>query len=174
MADDELADLRRKRMDQIQKQQVDSQMAAAQQEQAPQEMEVVPSPVQSAKSVPAKRSSSPVRTPFPITALIPYVSPNLMVESPVQDVAALVAALTFHAGEVQRNPYHLSLPAWMQDNVRRGAELVGGQGGAAPSFAFATLYRWRTFGRGQWTLPYTGGRQLTAADNLASLLAPDQ
>ena len=39
MADDELADLRRKRMDQIQKQQVDSQMAAAQQEQAPQEME---------------------------------------------------------------------------------------------------------------------------------------
>ena len=101
-------------------------------------------------------------------------SPNLMVESPVQDVADLVAALTFHVGEVQRNPYHLSLPAWMQDNVRRGAELVGGQGGAAPSFAFATLYRWRTFGRGQWTLPYTGGRQLTAADNLASLLAPDQ
>jgi programmed cell death protein 5 len=39
MADDELADLRRKRMDQIQKQQVDSQMATAQQEQAQQEME---------------------------------------------------------------------------------------------------------------------------------------
>ena len=39
MADDELAELRRKRMDQIQKQQVDSQMAAAQQEQAQQEME---------------------------------------------------------------------------------------------------------------------------------------
>jgi programmed cell death protein 5 len=39
MADDELAELRRKRMDQIQKQQMDSQMAAAQQEQAQQEME---------------------------------------------------------------------------------------------------------------------------------------
>ena len=39
MADDELADLRRKRMDQLQKQQVDSQMAAASQEQAQQEME---------------------------------------------------------------------------------------------------------------------------------------
>ena len=39
MADDELADLRRKRMEQIQKQQMDSQMAAAQQEQAQQEME---------------------------------------------------------------------------------------------------------------------------------------
>ena len=39
MADDELANLRRKRMDQIQKQQMDSQMAAAQQEQVQQEME---------------------------------------------------------------------------------------------------------------------------------------
>jgi programmed cell death protein 5 len=39
MADDELADLRRKRMEQVQKQQMDSQMAAAQQEQAQQEME---------------------------------------------------------------------------------------------------------------------------------------
>jgi programmed cell death protein 5 len=39
MADDELAELRRKRMDQIQKQQMDTQMAAAQQEQIQQEME---------------------------------------------------------------------------------------------------------------------------------------
>ncbi|MDD4652829.1 MAG: DNA-binding protein [Methanothrix sp.] len=39
MADDELAELRRKRMDQIQKQQMDSQMAAAQQEQVQKEME---------------------------------------------------------------------------------------------------------------------------------------
>ena len=39
MADDELADIRRKRMEQIQKQQMDSQMMAAQQEQAQAEME---------------------------------------------------------------------------------------------------------------------------------------
>jgi programmed cell death protein 5 len=39
MADDELADLRRKRIEQIQKQQMDSQMAAAQQEQAQKELE---------------------------------------------------------------------------------------------------------------------------------------
>ncbi|MGV8175057.1 MAG: DNA-binding protein [Methanothrix sp.] len=39
MVDDELADLRRKRMEQVQKQQMDSQMAAAQQEQAQQELE---------------------------------------------------------------------------------------------------------------------------------------
>ena len=59
----------------------------------------------------------------------------------------MMAALSFHVGEVQRNPYHLLVPAWMQDNVRRGGELVGGQGGAAPDFTFATLYRlreWRT------------------------------
>jgi LmbE family N-acetylglucosaminyl deacetylase len=73
-------------------------------------------------------------------------SPNLMVESSAQDVGDLLAALSFHVGEVKRNPYHLRLPAWLMDNVRRGAELVGGQGGAAPDFAFATLYRlsrWR-------------------------------
>lgn len=39
MVDDELAELRRKRMEQIQRQQMDSQMAAAQQEQAQQEIE---------------------------------------------------------------------------------------------------------------------------------------
>jgi LmbE family N-acetylglucosaminyl deacetylase len=67
--------------------------------------------------------------------------PNLMIEGDAWTVADLVAALSLHVGEVARNPYHLSLPAWMQDNVRRGGELVGGQGGAVPDFMFATLYR---------------------------------
>jgi N-acetylglucosamine malate deacetylase 1 len=67
--------------------------------------------------------------------------PNIAVESSSADVAALVAALSLHTGEVRRNPYHLRLPAWMMDNVRRGAELVGGQGGDAPRFLFACLYR---------------------------------
>ena len=39
MVDDELAELRRKRMEQIQRQQMDTQMAAAQQDQAQQELE---------------------------------------------------------------------------------------------------------------------------------------
>lgn len=69
--------------------------------------------------------------------------PNLAVEISATDLADLIAATSFHVGEVQRNPYHLSLPAWMMDNVRRGAELVGGQGGAAPQFTFAALYRRR-------------------------------
>jgi len=71
----------------------------------------------------------------------PMADPNLMVESSSEDVADLVAATSFHKGEVVRNPYHLHLPAWMSDNVRRGSELVGGQGTSAPPFHFATLYR---------------------------------
>ncbi|MDH3987968.1 MAG: PIG-L family deacetylase [Gammaproteobacteria bacterium] len=67
--------------------------------------------------------------------------PNLLVEGDAESVADLVGAISLHAGEVARNPYHLLLPAWMQDNVRRGGELVGGQGGVAPDFSFATLYR---------------------------------
>ncbi len=75
-------------------------------------------------------------------------SPNLMIESSVQDVANLVSATSFHVEEVKRNPYHLLLPAWMMDNVRRGAELVGGQGGNAPDFTFATLYRIKKYKNG--------------------------
>jgi len=83
-------------------------------------------------------------------------TPDLMVESSVEDVADLVAAISLHVGEVQRNPYHLTLPAWMQDNVRRGGELVGGQGGAAPDFTFCTLYRLQCWKNGEaHTLPLT-------------------
>lgn len=71
----------------------------------------------------------------------PMSDSNLMIEVSVADLADLVAALSFHVGEVSRNPYHLRLPAWMQDNVRRGGELVGGQGTQPPNFIFATLYR---------------------------------
>lgn len=67
--------------------------------------------------------------------------PNLMVASGIADVADLVAALARHTGEVARNPYHLRLPAWMIDNVRRGAELIAGPRVPAPCFPFATLYR---------------------------------
>jgi len=76
--------------------------------------------------------------------------PNLMVEGDAEMVADLVAATSLHVKEVERNPYHLLLPAWMQDNVRRGGELVGGQGQAAPNFSFATLYRLRKWENGDW------------------------
>lgn len=96
-------------------------------------------------------------------------SPNLMVELSEQHVADLITALTFHVGEVRRNPFHLSLPAWMIDNVRRGAELVGGQGGPAPDFTFAMLYRLRKWGGGKLEKIYDGGRNLSCADDPAGL-----
>jgi LmbE family N-acetylglucosaminyl deacetylase len=98
-------------------------------------------------------------------------TPNLMVESSVADVAAMTTALSFHVGEVERNPYHLLLAPWMQDNVRRGGELVGGQGAAAPDFVFCTLYRLRRWSDGQLQTTYAGGRSLPASVNAATLLA---
>lgn len=91
----------------------------------------------------------------------PMVDPNVLVESTTAEVADLVAAVALHRGEVQRNPYHLRLPSWMSDNVRRGGELLGGQGGVAPDCHFATLYR-----RGFWdgaTLRREAGASMLAA-----------
>jgi N-acetylglucosamine malate deacetylase 1 len=96
-------------------------------------------------------------------------SPNLMVESTEADLAQLLAALSFHVGEVLRNPFHLRMPAWMQDNVRRGAELVGGQGGAAPDFDFATLYRLRLWKDGALQEVLRSGRSLGAGENPSAL-----
>jgi N-acetylglucosamine malate deacetylase 1 len=98
-------------------------------------------------------------------------TPNLMVELSAEHVADMLSALSFHVGEVQRNPYHLRLPAWLQDNVRRGAEVVGGQGGSAPDFMFATLYRLRQWKNGRVQEAYSGGRQIGVKDQAGSLLA---
>jgi LmbE family N-acetylglucosaminyl deacetylase len=68
-------------------------------------------------------------------------SPTTLVETGQRDTALLVRALACHHGEIARNPYHLRLPAWMADNVRRGGELLAGPGEAPPDFAFGTLYR---------------------------------
>ena len=107
--------------------------------------------------------------------------PNLLVESGVEDVGDLVAALACHVGEMRRNPYHARLPAWMMDNVRRGAELVGGpsprrsgvraggQGGAAPDFTFGTIYRLRKWSRGRLTNALRNGKFLSRSENPADL-----
>jgi LmbE family N-acetylglucosaminyl deacetylase len=106
---------------------------------------------------------------------------NLLVESGVEDVSDLVAALACHVGEVRRNPYHALLPAWMLDNVRR-AELVGGpsfrrsgsireggQGGVAPDFTFATIYRLRKWSRGRLVNAPRSGKFLSRTENTAKL-----
>jgi LmbE family N-acetylglucosaminyl deacetylase len=97
-------------------------------------------------------------------------APNLMLELGADDVARLVAALSFHVGEVRRNPYHLTLPAWMIDNVRRGSELVLGQGASAPPFTFATLYRQRLWDGGGFVPVPVPPRALSLSDDVAAAL----
>jgi len=99
----------------------------------------------------------------------PLENPNLMIETTVQDVADLVAAISFHRGEVARNPYHVLLPAWMADNVRRGGERVGGQGAQAPDFTYATLYRISHWNGSSLSPAMDGGRMLSATESPACL-----
>ena len=98
------------------------------------------------------------------------LTPNLMVELSPGDVADLLAALSHHNGEMKRNPYHLRLPAWLQDNVRRGSELVGGKGAAAPDFIFATLYWVQKWQNGGVKEMFRGGTQISAKDSPGIIL----
>jgi N-acetylglucosamine malate deacetylase 1 len=85
-------------------------------------------------------------------------APNLLVGLAPEWVALQLMAAAEHGGEVARNPYHLLQPARLMDNVRRGSEVVGGQGGAAAPFLFGELYR-VIFMRGRELLaPCPGGR----------------
>ena len=97
-------------------------------------------------------------------------NPNLLVELNVDDVASLIGALACHTGEVRRNAYHARLPAWMIDNVRRGAELVGGQGGTAPDFTFGVIYRVQEWSRGKLIQPQRQQRFLPRAVNARKFL----
>ncbi len=78
-------------------------------------------------------------------------NPNLMLEVTEENLARMITALSFHFGEVARNPYHLLLPAYMQRNVCRGAEVVGGQGGDAPQMNYAIIYRLSRYANGTFT-----------------------
>lgn len=67
--------------------------------------------------------------------------PNILIEVPQEILELQMNALSCHVGEVKRNPYHLRLPAWMMDNVRRGSEMIAGKGQASEDFAFGVLYQ---------------------------------
>jgi LmbE family N-acetylglucosaminyl deacetylase len=77
--------------------------------------------------------------------------PNLLLEVPQEILELQMQALAMHEGEISRNPYHFRLPAWMMDNVRRGSEIIGGQGGKASSMAFGVLYQLQIFKNGKFT-----------------------
>jgi N-acetylglucosamine malate deacetylase 1 len=95
-------------------------------------------------------------------------TPNLLVEILSDDVADLVAALAMHEGEVRRNPYHIRLPAWMIDNVRR-AEIVNGPGTGAPDFTFGTLQCLRQWKRGRLLMSNPARKFLSGSENPALL-----
>jgi LmbE family N-acetylglucosaminyl deacetylase len=97
-------------------------------------------------------------------------TPNLMVELSAEHVTDLMTALTFHVEEVRRNPYHVLFPGWLMDNVRRGGEIVGGQGRAAPDFTFATLYRLRRWEGGGLRGVLGGSRALDLGSSAGDLL----
>jgi hypothetical protein len=59
----------------------------------------------------------------------------------------------------------------MMDNVRRGSEVACGQGGAAPDFTFAVLYRLRKWSKGQATKTFEGGKQVPLSMNVGELFA---
>lgn len=93
---------------------------------------------------------------------------NLLLEVPLDILSHQMQALTFHAGEVARNPFHLRLPAWMMDNVRRGAELVASPGSQAPDFAFGCLYQVQAFSTGKFKAIKSSSIPLVAPADLQS------
>ena len=96
-------------------------------------------------------------------------NPNLLVEIGAKDLADLITALSLHVGEVKRNAYHARLPSWMTDNVRRGAELVGGRGARAPNFAFATIYHLQKWRGRKLQKDFSGGKFLSTTQNAHKL-----
>ena len=67
-------------------------------------------------------------------------SPNLLVSLNADYVEKLGLALLEHKGEIIRNPYHLRLPGWYMDQVRRGSERVLGAGKPGIDTVFGQLY----------------------------------
>ncbi len=98
--------------------------------------------------------------------------PNRLVQLSAEQLARLAMAVACHAGEVARNPYHLNLPAQCMDAVRRGAELVGGLGQAAPDISYAMLYRVQRWDGHAERVGTGSGQVLPCRADAAAALAP--
>jgi len=68
-------------------------------------------------------------------------NPNLLLPLDPSTVKVMGTALLCHEGEIKRNPYHLSLPAFLMDQFRRGSERIAGFGKTSEPALFAELYR---------------------------------
>jgi LmbE family N-acetylglucosaminyl deacetylase len=81
----------------------------------------------------------------------PIEKPNCLVDVPPEIILIQMQGLCFHEGEILRNPYHLRLPAWMMDNVRRGGEIINHPGSDVPTAAFGVLYKIEIFKNDRFT-----------------------
>jgi hypothetical protein len=95
------------------------------------------------------------------------LQPQLMLGLTDGQVGQMMLATAMHVGEVSRQPYHLTLPAWLMDSARRGAEQVGGPGATSSGMGYAALYGWRRRVGSEW-VP-TAPRMLTAAETVGAL-----
>jgi LmbE family N-acetylglucosaminyl deacetylase len=93
---------------------------------------------------------------------------NLMVGLTPEHAAIQIVAAAEHGGEMKRMPYHVLHPCRLMDNVRRGSEVVGGQGAAVQPFAFAELYR-VSFRRGREVIGPTPGSHILPPSEKATL-----
>jgi LmbE family N-acetylglucosaminyl deacetylase len=93
--------------------------------------------------------------------------PNLMVGLTRELVAAQLVAVAEYGGEMTRNPYHRLHACRLMDNVRRGSEVVGGQGAAARDFTFAEIYN-VSFMKGRERIPAKpGGRIVEPSETIS-------
>lgn len=95
--------------------------------------------------------------------------PNMLVEVPIEILELQMQALSEHVGEIKRNPYHLRLPAWMMDNVRRGSEMIAGKGSESSSMAFGVLYQIQIFKNGKFITPKLKTSFVSAQENLGQI-----
>lgn len=79
----------------------------------------------------------------------PQAKPNLLIGLTHETLMTQIQALALHKGEVARNPYHLLLPAWQMDSVRRGSEWLGGSGAQGATFLYGQLYRLEKWTQGK-------------------------
>ena len=90
---------------------------------------------------------------------------NLLVELTAAHVGDMISALACHVGEVSRNPFHLTLPGWLIDNVRRGGEIVGTSRGNVPDYTFAAIYNVMQWRAGALQTAWASGRMLERDDS---------
>ncbi len=97
--------------------------------------------------------------------------PNLLLQVSTSDASDLVVAILLHRGEVARNDYHVRHIPWLINNVRIGAEVVGGQGAGVPdNFDLGIMYKVRLWTGGRFEGLYENGKIVSLADDLEAIL----